>query len=268
MINLQQSFFSGMRHVKKKDGWKGYRAYDNLMTIRTIRTNRPTSSMVRNEAYAHDPKADTATETETETDAKAQTTNKADDSSAILFPLGRTDYTYNCEEALNRLINDNYLLSILYHSMSTHFGHESVALPGLERYFKMASDQTRKDVQGLMDYQNVRGGRVRILLSAQPPSSFSSKAPGKPDGLEAMEQALIAEKVRFSRFNRLSMMAFRCGDLSLALFIQNMFVSKQIHLIKDRVDMATRMRKVGDGEGLILFDSALLSYLSENVKRM
>lgn len=44
-------------------------------------------------------------------------------------------------------------MSYVYHSMSTYFNRDNVALPGLAAYFRAQSDEERGHAQLLMDFQ-------------------------------------------------------------------------------------------------------------------
>ena len=46
-----------------------------------------------------------------------------------------------------------YNMSYVYHSMSTYFNRDNVALPGLASYFREQSDEERGHAQLLMDFQ-------------------------------------------------------------------------------------------------------------------
>ena len=52
-------------------------------------------------------------------------------------------------------------MSYVYHSMSTYFNRDNVALPGLAAYFRAQSDEERGHAQLLMDFQaSIRTGKL------------------------------------------------------------------------------------------------------------
>ena len=57
-----------------------------------------------------------------------------------VIPSGRTGYSKECEMAVNRQINHEYRICLLYHAMHCYFDRDTVALPGLARFFKMEHD--------------------------------------------------------------------------------------------------------------------------------
>ena len=52
------------------------------------------------------------------------------------------------------------LLSFLFQSY--HFDRDDVALANFSAYFRQRSQSKRADADKLMDYQNKRGGRIRL----------------------------------------------------------------------------------------------------------
>lgn len=71
-------------------------------------------------------------------------------------------------------------------------------MPGLQGYFKKASDEEREHAMKLMKYLNKRGGRI-ILTDIEKPENQSEVT-----AVEAMEMALNLEKkvnqVKFNKF--------------------------------------------------------------------
>lgn len=69
-----------------------------------------------------------------------------------------------------------------------HFDRDDVALPGLHKYFKDASDEEREHAMKLMKYQNKRGGRI-VLQDVKAP-----ELEGDTTAIGAMGKALAFEK--------------------------------------------------------------------------
>ena len=53
-------------------------------------------------------------------------------------------------------------MSYVYHALYSYFARDNVALPGFAAFFKAASAEEREHAELLMDYQNMRGGRVKL----------------------------------------------------------------------------------------------------------
>jgi ferritin heavy chain len=68
-----------------------------------------------------------------------------------------------------------------YHAMSAYFDRDNVALPGFAKYFRDQSEEEKGHAQKLIDFQNTRGGRVKLLPLAAPEMEFSNEEKG--DGL-------------------------------------------------------------------------------------
>jgi hypothetical protein len=66
-----------------------------------------------------------------------------------------------------------YNVSYVYHSLYAYFDRDNVALPGMAAFFKAGSEEEREHVELLMEYQNVRGGRVRLASIIQPEVDFN-----------------------------------------------------------------------------------------------
>jgi hypothetical protein len=60
------------------------------------------------------------------------------------------------------------LRSHIYHSMYAYFDRDNVALRGLARYFRKVSNEEREHAEGLMDFQNRRGGHGVGACWAEP----------------------------------------------------------------------------------------------------
>ncbi len=75
--------------------------------------------------------------------------------------------------------------SHIYHSMYAYFDRDNVALPGLARYFLKTSGEEREHAEKLMEYQNRRGGRVRMSHIPAPLSDFDD--PSKGDALNVRD---------------------------------------------------------------------------------
>ena len=73
-----------------------------------------------------------------------------------------------------------YNMSYVYHSMSTYFNRDNVALPGLAAYFRAQSDEERGHAQLLMDFQvNMFSSPSTLVTRIKPPlynRTFSQSA--------------------------------------------------------------------------------------------
>ncbi|CAA3009023.1 ferritin-3, chloroplastic-like [Olea europaea subsp. europaea] len=107
--------------------------------------------------------------------------------------LARQRFSEECKAAINEQINVEYNVSYVYHSMYAYFDRDNVALKGLAKFFKESSEEEREHAEKLMQYQNIRGGRVKLHTITMPPAEFDHIEKG--DALYAMELALSLEKL-------------------------------------------------------------------------
>ncbi len=69
----------------------------------------------------------------------------------------------------------------------------------------------------LMQYQNVRGGRVKLQSILMPEMEFHNEDKG--DALYAMELALAMEKLNFTKLRQLHAVAAKYEDASMTDFV-------------------------------------------------
>ncbi|PRQ30385.1 putative ferroxidase [Rosa chinensis] len=86
-----------------------------------------------------------------------------------------------------------YNVSYVYHAMYAYFNRDNVALRGLAKFFKEPSEEEGEHAEKLMEYQNKRGGRVKLKSILMPLSEFDHAEKG--DALYAMEIALSLKKL-------------------------------------------------------------------------
>lgn len=170
--------------------------------------------------------------------------------------LARQRYFEDCEAAINEQINVEYSASYVYHAMYAYFDRDNVALKGLAKFFKESSDEEREHAEKLMQYQNMRGGRVKLHTIVGPPSEFEHVEKG--DALYAMEVALSLEKLVNEKLLSLHAVADTNNDPQLADFIESEFLAEQVEAIKKISDYVSQLRRVGKGHGVWHFNQMLL----------
>ncbi|KAM7262938.1 hypothetical protein ACFE04_000621 [Oxalis oulophora] len=170
--------------------------------------------------------------------------------------LARQYYKDECESGINEQINVEYNASYVYHAMYAYFDRDNVALKGLAKFFKESSEEEREHAEKLMEYQNVRGGRVKLHSILNPPSEFDHAEKG--DALYAMELALSLEKLVNEKLLKLHSVADQNNDAQMTDFIESEFLAEQVESIKKISDYVTQLRMVGKGHGVWHFDQKLL----------
>ncbi|KAG6670290.1 hypothetical protein CIPAW_01G301300, partial [Carya illinoinensis] len=170
--------------------------------------------------------------------------------------LARQKYLDECESAVNEQINVEYNVSYVYHAMYAYFDRDNVALKGLARFFKESSEEEREHAEKLMEYQNKRGGRVKLQPIVMPLSEYDH--PEKGDALYAMELALSLEKLTNEKLLNLHRVASLKNDVQLTDFVESEFLSEQVEAIKKISEYVAQLRRVGKGHGVWHFDQMLL----------
>nr|KJB74370.1 hypothetical protein B456_011G290900 [Gossypium raimondii] len=148
--------------------------------------------------------------------------------------LARQKFADECEAAINEQINVEYNVSYVYHAMYAYFDRDNVALKGLAKFFKESSLEEREHAEKLMEYQNKRGGQVKLQSILMPCSEFDHAEKG--DALYAMELALSLEKLTNEKLLNLH----------------------NVESIKKISEYVAQLRRVGKGHGVWHFDQMLL----------
>ncbi|XVE69476.1 hypothetical protein DITRI_Ditri09bG0155200 [Diplodiscus trichospermus] len=177
--------------------------------------------------------------------------------------LARQKYSDECEAAINEQINVEYNVSYVYHAMFAYFDRDNVALKGLAKFFKESSLEEREHAEKLMEYQNKRGGKVKLQSILMPLSEFDHADKG--DALYAMELALSLEKLTNEKLLNLHSVAERSHDVQLTDFIEAEFLAEQVEAIKKISEYVAQLRRVGKGHGVWHFDQMLLHEGAEAV---
>ncbi|KAF7816512.1 ferritin-3, chloroplastic [Senna tora] len=170
--------------------------------------------------------------------------------------LARQKYADDCEAAINEQINVEYNVSYVYHAMFAYFDRDNVALKGLAKFFKESSEEEREHAEKLMEYQNKRGGKVKLQSIVMPLSEFDHVEKG--DALYAMELALSLEKLTNEKLLNLHGVASKNNDVQLADFVESEFLGEQVEAIKRISEYVAQLRRVGKGHGVWHFDQMLL----------
>ncbi|GAB4817446.1 hypothetical protein N2152v2_004492 [Parachlorella kessleri] len=166
----------------------------------------------------------------------------------------RMHFQTTSEAAVNEQINIELNISYVYLAMASYFDRDNVSLPGLAEHFRNESFNERHHAQKLIDFQNTRGGRVRLNAIVMPEMEYNH--PDKGDALYAMELALSLEKLNFEKLRSLWAVAERNDDPQMTNFVEDM-LSEQAEDIKEVGDYVAQLRRIGKGHGVWHFDHEL-----------
>lgn len=158
----------------------------------------------------------------------------------------------DCEIAINKQIQIELNASYVYLSMSYYFDRDDVALPGLHKYFKDASDEERGHAMKFMEYMNKRGGRIILCPIDAPDKQEWGTA------CEAMAAALELEKKVNDNLLTLHSVASGHMDVNLCDFLETNYLQEQVDAIKEIADHVTNLKRVGEGLGTYIFDQKFI----------
>lgn len=167
----------------------------------------------------------------------------------------RVNFTDTCEAAINEQINIEYIISYVYHAMFAYFDRDNVGLPGIAKFFKENSEEERQHAELLMKYQNMRGGRVKLLTMGSPETEFYHEEKG--DALHAFEMALALEKLNFKKLLELHKIAEESNDVQLCDFLEGQLLQEQVEAVKQGGVYVSQLRRIGKGHGVFHFDRTL-----------
>ncbi|RUS22769.1 ferritin-like superfamily [Endogone sp. FLAS-F59071] len=166
--------------------------------------------------------------------------------------LAKQNFSTNAEEAINQQIEVEQTASQTYQAIAAWFARDNVALPGLAAFFQKQSQEESKHAQLLINYQNMRGGRVILNNVPQPETEWTSAK-------NAVESSLELEKAVNKSLLNLTSLAEDQNDHQLGNFLKQIFLVEQVQSIEELAKMVTQLNRVGgDGLGLHLWDQELL----------
>ncbi|KAE8661676.1 Ferritin-2 [Hibiscus syriacus] len=93
-------------------------------------------------------------------------------SAALRFFLGKPPWPRELSWVSSQAPSVEYNVSYVYHAMFAYFDKDNVALKGLAKFFKESSLEEREHAEKLMEYQNKRGGKVKLLSILMPLTEF------------------------------------------------------------------------------------------------
>ncbi|KAL4854247.1 Ferritin-3 [Chlorella vulgaris] len=163
----------------------------------------------------------------------------------------RQNYSEKCETMVNRMLNSYLNQSYISTSMSAYFHNDTVALPGVAAFMKANADRAKQDALQLLDYQNMRGGKVVLASIAMPKAEYFEEAAG--DALHAYELLLALNKLNFAKLRELHAAAREDEDPELQDFV-NSKLHELALAIREMGSYVCELKRVGTGHGVFHFD--------------
>uniref|UniRef100_A0A914ZA54 Ferritin n=1 Tax=Panagrolaimus superbus TaxID=310955 RepID=A0A914ZA54_9BILA len=162
--------------------------------------------------------------------------------------LIRQNYATDSEAGINKLINLLMHGSYTYLSMSYYYDREDVHYPNISKWMKCHGQCQYEQATTLMEYQNIRGGRLVFQAIAKPDTDEW----GSP--LEGFQRALNLEKTSNKAFIDLHEIATQNKDYQMCDFLEDKYMNPQVKVLEKIGKLITNLKQVGKGVGEYMFD--------------
>ena len=139
----------------------------------------------------------------------------------------RQNWSIECEEQLNVQIISEYEASLAYHYLANYFNRDDIGLKKLVDFYNKASLEEREHADKLMEYQNMRGGIVK--LSNICVREINLEKPN--DILDSFKLALELEKYINQKLLDLHKVADSSEDPQFSDYIEGNFLNEQVESI-------------------------------------
>jgi ferritin len=148
---------------------------------------------------------------------------------------------------LNTQLNREFYSAYLYLAMSTWC--ENSGYKGSSSWFMVQHEEERMHAFKIYHYLLGQGTETKLLTIKQPEINYSSL-------LECFEDSLHHERLMTDSFNELCDLAIKQKDHASYTFFQ-WFVQEQIEEEASVNEIISKLKLVGDGNGIFLIDNQL-----------
>lgn len=148
---------------------------------------------------------------------------------------------------LNTQLNKEFYSAYLYLGMSTWCANEGYN--GSASWFMTQYEEERTHALKIYNYMLDQGSKIELLTIEQPQIKYSSL-------LECFEDSLKHEQIMTGSFNELCDLAIKQKDHATYGVLQ-WFVQEQIEEEASVSDIISKLKLVGDGNGMFMIDSKL-----------
>ena len=159
--------------------------------------------------------------------------------------IGRFDnWSQDCEYALNKQINIEYMASYQYHALYSYFSRDEIAFKNIGDFFYKCCLEEREHADTLVKYQIMRGGKVVLENIAKPLLEFNTDNT-KSAILLGFELALQLEQQVYKSLLELHKIADNSHDFQFSDYIESNFLAEQVQSIHDLSIRVSHLRRIG-----------------------
>ena len=165
-----------------------------------------------------------------------------------------TNWHIRCQDMLNHQINLEYWASYQYHLIWSYFSKDSVGLPKLAEYFKVNSIEERDHAHKFMEYQNMRGGDVKLTTIPEVSLGYMV-CTTENDIISSFRKALDMEQRVYDSLLNLHKIGDECNDPQFCDFIEGEYLVEQVDALYFIKKTIAQLERIGEnGHGLWEFD--------------
>ena len=157
------------------------------------------------------------------------------------------------ENLVNKQINLELYASHIYLALSAFFMSDSVEYPGMSKFFMDSSNEEREHANKFIEYQNTRGGLVKLDTIPKPELNFSND---RTLLIEVMKYTLDLEQSVYDSIQNMSKLSH--SDSAFSDFLDE-FLKEQLESQYQLGRYIKQLEHIGqDGHGIWSFDQMFL----------
>lgn len=151
-----------------------------------------------------------------------------------------------CEDIVNNQIQLEYWASYQYHLLWSYFDRSDIGLHNIAEFFKHSSEEEREHAHKLMEYQNLRGGNVKLNgINSIDLGFIKSK---KTDVIDAFKKALEMEQVVYKSLLNVHKIGEECNDPQFTDFIEGQYLEEQVSAANEIAKYISQLERIGDDQ--------------------
>ena len=165
------------------------------------------------------------------------------------------NWSSNSESIVNTQIGVEFGASYQYDLLWCYFDSSEVGLKNIAKFFKKSAEEEREHAHKLMEYQNLRGGIVKLDGISAVNLDFLKEDEAENDVLMCFQKALQMEQSVYESLLRVHKVAEEENDPQFADFIEGQYLEEQVEAINEITKYVSQLKRIGnDGHGLWNFD--------------